>query len=80
MLNIENTALKAMRSILQMPNCNWVSDEQQKAVICAIKEKTDVLVALSTGSRKSMVPMIVTHWSPTKTFVIIVLLISLLED
>jgi len=80
MLNIENTALKAMRSILQMPNCNWVSDEQRKAVICAIKEKTDVLVALPTGSRKSMVSMIVTHWSPTKTFVIIVLLISLLED
>ena len=79
-MNIENATLKAMRSILQMPNCNWVSDKQQKAVICAIKGKTDVLVVLSTGSRKSMVPMIVTHQSPTKTFVIIVSLISLLED
>jgi len=63
-----------------MPNCNWVSDEQRKAVLCTIKERTDVLVAFSTGSRKSMVPMIVAHQSPTKIFVIIVLLISLLED
>ena len=80
MLNIENAALKTMRSILQMPNCNWVSDEQRKAVICAIKGKTDVLVALPTGSRKSMVPMIVAHQSSTKTFVIIAPLISLLKD
>jgi len=80
MLNIENAALKAMRSILRMPNCNWVSDKQRKAVLCAIKGKTDVLVVLPTGSGKSMVPMIVAHQSPTKTFVIIVLLISLLED
>jgi len=69
-----------MRALLWIPDCNWVSYEQQKASICAIQGDTDLLVALSTGSGKSVIPMLAATQLPAKTFVIVVPLISLLED
>ena len=44
-----------------------------------VEEKTDLLVALPTGSRKSIIPMVAALLTK-KTFVVIVPLISLLED
>jgi len=79
-MDIEKTALKSMKKLLQSSDCNWTSNEQCEAVIHALQRKKDLLVALPTGSRKSMVPMLAAMLGGGKTFLVIVPLISLLED
>jgi len=56
-----------------------MSSEQYKAVKYAIEENSDLLVALPTGSGKSLIPMVAATVTK-KTFVVVVPLISLLED
>ena len=68
-----------MRQLLRLPNCEWKSEEQRNTVLFAIEGKTDLLVALPTGSGKSIVPML-TAKITNKTFAIVVPFISLLED
>ena len=65
--------------MLRLPKCEWVSDEQRKATLFAIEGKRDLLVALPTGSGKSVVPMLAARIT-NKTFAIVVPFISLLED
>ena len=79
-MDIEKTALKSMKKLLRSSDCNWTSNEQRKAVIHALQGKKDLLVALPTGSGKSMVPMLAAMLGGGKTFLVIVPLISLLED
>ena len=62
-----------------MPDCEWTSDEQCKATLFAIQRKIDLLVALSTGSGKSVIPMLAAR-VVNKTFAVIVPFILLLED
>ena len=69
-----------MKKLLWNSNCNWTSDEQCEAVIHALQGEKDLLVALPTSSGKSMVPMLATMLGSGKTFLVIVPLISLLED
>ena len=69
-----------MKKLLQSSDCNWTSNEQREAVIHALQGKKNLLVALPTGSGKSMVPMLAAMLGGGKTFLVIVLLISLLED
>jgi len=56
-----------------------MSSEQYEAIKCAIKGNSDLLDTLPTGSRKSIIPMVATMVTK-KTFVVVVPLISLLED
>jgi len=69
-----------MKKLLWNFNCNWTSDEQCEAVIHALQGEKNLLVVLLTGSGKSMVPMLATMLDSGKTFLVIVHLISLLED
>ena len=71
--------LGALREMLRLPDCEWTSDEQRKATLFAIQRKTDLLVALPTGSGKSVIPMLAAR-VVNKTFAVIVPFISLLED
>jgi len=68
-----------MRKLLQLPSSKWTLDEQCKAVLLAIEGKTDLLVVLPTGSRKSIIPMLASILT-NKTFAIVVPFILLLED
>jgi len=79
-MDIEKMALKSMKKLLRSSDCNWTSNEQREAVIHALQGKKDLLVALLTGSGKSMVPMLAAMLGGGKTFLVIVPLISLLED
>jgi len=78
-MNMDQMALETLRKLLQLPNCNWTSNEQRKAALLATEGKRDVLVALPTGTGKSMIPILAATLA-NKTFVVIVPLISLLED
>jgi len=69
-----------MKKLLQSSDCNWILDEQREAVIYALQGEKDLLVALPTSSGKSMVSILATMLGSGKTFLIIVPLISLLED
>ena len=69
-----------MKRLLWSSNCDWTSDEQYEAVIHVIQGKKDLLIALPTSSEKSIVPVLATILGGGKTFLIIVFLISLLED
>jgi len=71
--------LAALRKLLRSSGCNWTSSEQYEAVKYAIKGNSDLLVALPTGSGKSIIPMVAATVTK-KTFVVVVPLISLLED
>jgi len=71
--------LGALREMLRLPDCEWTLDEQCKATLFAIQRKTDLLVALPTGSGKSVIPMLAAR-VVNKTFAVIVPFISLLED
>ena len=69
-----------MEKLLQSSDCNWTSDEQCEAVIHALQREKDLLVALPTGSGKSIVPMLAVILGSGKKFLVIISLISLLED
>jgi len=56
-----------------------MSSGQHEAVKCAIKGNSDLLIALPTGSGKSIIP-IVAAMVTKKTFIVVVPLILLLED
>jgi len=73
------TALAALRKLLCSSRYNWTSSGQHEAVKCSIKGNSDLLVALPTGSGKSIIP-IVAAMVTKKTFVVVVPLILLLED
>ena len=66
-----------MRKLLWLPDNKWMLEEQSKAALLAVEGKTDLLVALPMGSRKSiMLASALTN----KTFAIVVPFILLLED
>ena len=69
-----------MKKIFQSSDCNWISDKQCEVVIYALQEEKDLLVALPTNSRKLMVLMLAAMLGGRKTFLVIMSLISLLED
>ena len=69
-----------MKKLLQSSDCNWTSDEQREAVIHALQGEKDLLVALPTGNGKLMVPMLAAILDSGKIFLVIISLISLLED
>ena len=73
------TALAVLRKLLGLSGCNWTSSEQYEAVKCAIEGNSDLLVVLPTGSGKSLIPMVAATVTK-KTFIVVVSLISLLED
>jgi len=56
-----------------------MSSEQYEAVKCAVEGNSDLLVALPSGSGKSLIP-IVAATVTKKIFIVVVPLISLLED
>ena len=69
-----------MKKIFQSSDYNWISDKQCEVVIHALQEEKDLLVALSTSSRKSMVSMLAAILGSRKIFLVIIPLISLLKD
>jgi len=74
------STLKSITKLFQSFNCDWTLDEQYEAVIYTIQEEKDLLVALPTSSGKSMVSMLAIILGGGKTFLVIIFLISLLED
>jgi len=69
-----------MKKLLQSSDCNWTSDKQHEAVIHALQGEKDLLVVLPTSSGKLMVPILAAMLGSGKTFLVIVLLISLLKS
>ena len=72
--------MKTIKKLLRSSDCNWILDEQHEAVIYALQGEKDLLVALPTSSRKLMVSILAAMLGSGKTFLVIVPLISLLED
>ena len=68
--------LAALRKLLCSSGYNWTSSEQYEAVKYAIEGNSDLLVALPTGSGKSIIPMVATTVTK-KTFVVIPLILLL---
>ena len=79
-IDIEKTALKSIKKLLQSSDCNWILDEQREVVIYALRGEKYLLVALPTSSRKSMVSILAAMLGSGKTFLVIIPLILLLED
>ncbi|KXN84688.1 ATP-dependent DNA helicase tlh2 [Leucoagaricus sp. SymC.cos] len=78
--DLEQQALQALRKLLKSPPAQWTSNLQRSAVMAALEQETDVIVALPTGSGKTMVPLISALLNPSKVTGIIVPFIALLED
>ena len=72
--------MKSIKKVLQSSDYNWTLDEQHEVIIHTIQEEKDLLVALSTSSRKSMVSMLAAILGGRKIFLVIIPLISLLKD
>ena len=73
-------ALEAIRKLLQSSTCDWISNKQCITVIHIIQGKKGLLVALLTSSEKSMVLILAATLGSRKIFLVVILLISLLED
>ena len=69
-----------MTKLPQSSDCKWTLDKQCKVIIHAMQEEKDLPVALLTSSGNSMVLMLAAILGSGKTFLVIISLISLLEN
>lgn len=77
---MEIQALDTLRDLLRNTSATWTSDGQRSAVLATLEWSADVLALLSTGSGKTMIPIIASRLEPHNTVVVIVPLRSLLMD
>lgn len=76
----EDQALQTMRTVLQKPNATWTTSVQRDSIMAILNTSTDILTIATTGSGKSMLPIIPAMLETNCITVLILPLKSLITD
>jgi hypothetical protein len=77
---LEKAAKKMLCKILCNPRADWTCKEQKEATLTLLELKEDALIAMRTGSGKTMAPIIASQLESDKVSVIVLPLKSLMND
>ncbi|KAF8633670.1 hypothetical protein AX17_004413, partial [Amanita inopinata Kibby_2008] len=77
---LEHLALQVLCSVLKNPTARWTCPEQKEGVIALLKNETDVLAVMATGSGKTMLCVIPAMMEEHQVTVVVLPLKSLMTD